>query len=567
MMYSRLIAVSALGLLLACGPADQTTLLEVTEPPKDDSPFKGIHLVADEAEVELVPGKKTKVWAYNGQVPGPTIHANLGDTVTIKFENKLPEPSTVHWHGMEVPAGMDGSHISQKTVQPGESFIYTFKVLRAATYWYHAHVNNHQQIERGLHGALIVHDPKEDERLGLPKKELVMVLDDVLLDKSFQIVEKIPKNPLKRMEYLTNGREGNVLLVNGIHLPTYKVKDGEPVRLRIVNVANSRFFRLSLPGQVWHQVGNDMGLLPEPLELKEVQTIKDPRKPNSISDPDPAQGILLTPGERAEIIWIPDLSKTENGMVGLEWHDFPRGRHKAHYMPDETVDVMLDAEDGKYPSQVLAQFYVEKGDRSFGFQIPFELRAPRMLSLEDVKNLKPLTVQFGHGPGDRDGNVMFFARTVKMKNGMMMGVPMMKLTNELALNAKVGETRFIEVKNMAMGIHSFHMHGFPFELLETEFVDKDNPENNYVIKNDSRDWREQKDTFALPGRPGRYRMRSWTVSRFIVSFDDKKRAGQLEAHGGKFGTTPEMSGGWLVHCHILEHARFGMATWLNLWPQ
>lgn len=509
-------------------------------------------------EYEYLPGKKTKVWAYNKSIPGPTLHANVGDTLEVNFINNLPEPSTLHWHGLELPANMDGSHISQKPVQPGESFVYRFKVLRAATYWFHSHVKTNEQVEKGLYGALIVHDPAENKKLNLPKKEMVFLLDDILLNSDNQISDFLPEDPLERAVILLNGRQGNHIIINGKRQPNYKVKVGEPIRMRFINASSTRFFRLSLPGQKLIRIGGDTGLLHAPVKISNIKIKKDQITGESISDPDKSKGLLLLPGERAEVLWTPKAHKSNKAL--MQWHDLKRGRHITSYLPDGTIDIFPDGLDGRNPHQVIFSFSLQKSNSKQTIKkLPKILRKSENLHTDPSVH-KKLKVIFGHGNPDKDGNVMFFAQAMKHGN-MMMPLPYMKLTNKTALNAQIGETRIIEVVNMSRGIHPFHIHGFPFQLIETKYIDDDNPTLNKVVVNKSQH-REWKDTIFIPGRTG-FRMKSKVIVRLAIKFDDKKRAGQLEAHGGE--SKGSLSGGWFVHCHILEHARYGMATWLNLW--
>ncbi|MDH3597878.1 MAG: multicopper oxidase domain-containing protein [Rhodospirillales bacterium] len=175
-----------------------------------------VFLTAKEKMVQIGQGKPTKMWTYNGVVPGPTIEGKVGDTVIVHFTNELPEETTIHWHGLEVPANMDGSNISQNAVEPGGYFRYEFKLLRAATYWYHPHIRTNEQIEQGLHAALVVRDPDEDSSLGLPESEHVLVLEDVLLDAEGNVAEPLPRDPLAKATMQLNGRQGNTLLVNDL---------------------------------------------------------------------------------------------------------------------------------------------------------------------------------------------------------------------------------------------------------------------------------------------------------------------------------------------------------------
>jgi FtsP/CotA-like multicopper oxidase with cupredoxin domain len=113
-------------------------------------------------------------------VPGPVIEAQVGDVLEIHLINHLPEPTVVHWHGLRIPAVMDGTGSVQRPVAPGESFTYRFRVPDAGTFWYHSHYNETVQLERGLYGALIVRAPDEP----VFDADRTFVLDDVALDRS-----------------------------------------------------------------------------------------------------------------------------------------------------------------------------------------------------------------------------------------------------------------------------------------------------------------------------------------------------------------------------------------------
>ncbi len=141
-------------------------------------------LTADEASWELRPGFATEAFAYNGQVPGPEIRVKRGDRVKVTLVNKLSEPTTIHWHGIRVPAGMDGvPGVSQEPVAPGGTFIYEFVAPDAGTFFYHSHVNTDEQVDRGLYGPFIV----EDVEGAVP--DTVLALDDWLLDASGRRLE------------------------------------------------------------------------------------------------------------------------------------------------------------------------------------------------------------------------------------------------------------------------------------------------------------------------------------------------------------------------------------------
>ncbi len=114
---------------------------------------------------EFVKGEPTTAWAYNNQVLGPALRVREGDLVRVSFSNNLPAPTTIHWHGVNVPTSMDGvPDISQPPVKRGGTFTYEFVAAPAGTRWYHAHFTEHQQLRLGLYAPLIIEPRDEDTR-------------------------------------------------------------------------------------------------------------------------------------------------------------------------------------------------------------------------------------------------------------------------------------------------------------------------------------------------------------------------------------------------------------------
>ena len=128
------------------------------------------NLEASEFNWDIAPGKTIEAWGFNKQLPGPVLKANVGDTLVIRVTNNLKEPTMIHWHGLRIPASMDGTGATQKPIEPGEVFEYRFVVPDAGTFWYHSHANETVQLERGMYGALIVED--KQTRLLTEKKYL-----------------------------------------------------------------------------------------------------------------------------------------------------------------------------------------------------------------------------------------------------------------------------------------------------------------------------------------------------------------------------------------------------------
>jgi len=251
-----------------------------------------VKLAARETGWEYAPGRSVAGNTFNGQVPGPTIEAEVGDTLVVELTNELSEPTTIHWHGLRVPADMDGTESVQRAVEPGESFEYRFVVPDAGTFWYHSHVNETEQLERGLYGALIVRGPDEPVVDG----ERVQHLDDLKLDEAGDLA------PFGDPHEHHAGREGDVRLVNGEQEPELEIAAGQVERWRIVNAANTRFVRLSIGGRPFTIVGSDGGLLTAPVEATEV---------------------LITPGERVDLAVGPF---DEGELIEIEGLPYDRGK-------------------------------------------------------------------------------------------------------------------------------------------------------------------------------------------------------------------------------------------------
>ena len=139
------------------------TLNGWTLPPRIVDGVKEFHLVAEEIEHEFAPGSRAICWGYNGTTPGPTIEAVEGDRVRLYVTNRLPEHTTIHWHGLLLPSGMDGvGGLTQPHIQPGETFVYEFTLRQHGTHMYHPHADEMVQMAMGMMGLFIVHpkDPK-----------------------------------------------------------------------------------------------------------------------------------------------------------------------------------------------------------------------------------------------------------------------------------------------------------------------------------------------------------------------------------------------------------------------
>ena len=134
-----------------------------------------VDLDARETDWVFAAGLPSRAWTFNGQVPGPRIEAQVGDVLEVRLTNNLAEPTTLHWHGLRLPAAMDGTDMVQRPIMPGDTFTYRFTLLDAGTFWYHSHSNEAVQVERGMYGALVVRGADEP----VFDRERVLVLSDV----------------------------------------------------------------------------------------------------------------------------------------------------------------------------------------------------------------------------------------------------------------------------------------------------------------------------------------------------------------------------------------------------
>ncbi|MDJ1158683.1 multicopper oxidase family protein [Chelatococcus sp. SYSU_G07232] len=200
-------------------------------------------LVAAPARLPLV-GRghpDTDVWSYDGSVPGPEVRLRQGERLKVTVENRLPQPTTIHWHGVRVPNAMDGvPYLTQKAIEPGTTFTYEFDLLDAGTFWYHPHHQSSEQVGRGLSGPLIVEerDPVAVDR------DVVWMLGDWRLNRDASISDDFGN----LHDVMHAGRLGNTVTVNGRIRESFALRAGERLRLRLVNAANARIFGLVFEG-------------------------------------------------------------------------------------------------------------------------------------------------------------------------------------------------------------------------------------------------------------------------------------------------------------------------------
>lgn len=242
---------------------------------KKENKIVEYNLQAGKFNWEIAPGKTIEAWGFNKQLPGPVLEANAGDTLVVRVTNHLAEPTIVHWHGIRIPAAMDGTGMVQKPIAPGETFEYRFVVPEAGTFWYHSHHNETIQMERGMYGALIVRDESEPVTDG----ERIFLIDDMKLDEENNFTK--PGGFIQRVKETHDGRQGNTLLLSGQENAVIYMNAGQMERWRFINSSSARYFLLHMEGKEFKIIGTDGGLLEHPRTVSEV---------------------LITPGERMDIV-------------------------------------------------------------------------------------------------------------------------------------------------------------------------------------------------------------------------------------------------------------------------
>ncbi|MDX8454543.1 multicopper oxidase family protein [Mesorhizobium sp. VK9D] len=366
-------------------------------------------LTAEASTARFVEGQDTPILAYNSTSPGPLIEAYEGDRVEITFANRTEgEQSTVHWHGMPVPADQDGNPMDP--VAAGADRVYAFELPEgsAGSYWYHPHPHGRtsEQVYRGLAGAFVV--KAKADPIPAAYGDTALMFTDLRLAADGSM-------PDNTMTDLMNGRVGDHVLVNGQKNPKLAVTLGAKRRLRLYNATNARFLRLAFANAAMTVIGSDGGLLEAPVAADEI---------------------LLSPAERVELVVAFD----KPGAATLTTLDYDRG-----WMgPGRPADAGLTL------------LTVDVAD------MPAEAMPPLPERLRPIAPLGQPTVS----------RRLVFTETMAMNpTGMEMGFLINGKAFDMArvdIVARAGETELWEIVNQADMDHPFHLHGTQFQVIEHE---------------------------------------------------------------------------------------------------
>lgn len=379
-----------------------------------------------EEEMVQVAGQPARLWTYNGSFPGPTLRLREGERVEIDFHNGLSDATNLHLHGLHVPPSVDDAFLE---VPPGERATYTFDIPygSAGTYWYHPHLHGRvgPQLFAGLAGTIIVEGPTDE--LFAEAEEQLLVLKDVALT-SGRVA------PHTHDDWM-NGKEGDLVLVNGALRPTLRPEKGL-LRLRLLNASNARYYRLALEDHPLYLVATDGGLIEKPVELPEL---------------------LLAPGERAEV------------LVRLE----RAGTFALHNLPYErgvmtVADMEAAGGHGGHGGH-------GAHDMSGRAGMDHEAEPEVLLTLSAPPNLRAAALPgtLGSVPVLREENAQATRRIAFSEDHMAARF----FVNDRAFDhrrvdvtARQGDLEVWEVVNEGDMDHPFHLHVYPFQVLSRDGV-------------------------------------------------------------------------------------------------
>ncbi len=224
---------------------------------------KVFHLVAEEVEHEFAPGMTVRAWGYNGRVHGPTIEALEGDRVRIYVTNRLDAPTTVHWHGLILPNGMDGiGGLTQRPILPGETFRYEFTLRQHGTFMYHSHHDEMTQMALGMMGLFVIHPRRPSEPA--PDRDYAYLLSEWRVE------------PGARRPDPNEMSDFNVLTLNAKIAPATSAmvaRTGERVRIRVGNLSAMDHHPIHLHGHTFTVVETDGGVIPPAGRWPEVSAL------------------------------------------------------------------------------------------------------------------------------------------------------------------------------------------------------------------------------------------------------------------------------------------------------
>lgn len=225
---------------------------------------KEFHLTVEEIDWEMAPGMVVRAWGYNGRTPGPTIEAVEGDRVRILVTNKLPEPTSVHWHGLLLPSGMDGiAGLNQPAIMPGETFAYEFTLKQHGTQMYHSHGDEMVQIGLGAMGFFIIHPKQRAKKID---RDFAIFLNEWFVAPGSARPDPNVMTEFNTFTFNSRAFPGTAPLV---------AKTGDRVRIRIANIGQESH-PIHIHGHQFKVVATDGGDIPPSAQVPETTVLVAP---------------------------------------------------------------------------------------------------------------------------------------------------------------------------------------------------------------------------------------------------------------------------------------------------
>jgi len=359
---------------------------------------------------------QTAIWGYDGGTPGPVLRVPMGGRITRRFRNGLPQPSTVHWHGVRIDNAMDGvANLTQQAVEPGSDFLYDFTVPDDGTYWYHPHNRTWEQMARGLYGALIVEEadpPRVDHDVPLMFDDWRLNPDDARISDDFGAMH----------DWAHAGRIGNWITANGRPGWNMNVRTNDRLRLRLINSANARIFRLGARNlSAW-------------IVALDGQPLSAPRRVETIE---------LAPAQRADIIADVTAPKGEDALI---------------YSTERTG------------SFAVAVFTPMGERRDAPLPAPGPLPANPVPPLGDLAAARRVELRMEGGAMGGMRGAMMGGRRMGMRELVQSGKVWAfngrtDMPDEPLISARAGETVRIAMINDTGWPHAMHLHGHHFRVL------------------------------------------------------------------------------------------------------
>jgi FtsP/CotA-like multicopper oxidase with cupredoxin domain len=297
---------------------------------------------------------RVRMLAYNGSIPGPTLKVKEGSEIVVNVENQGDMEATVHWHGLRLDNRYDGTHQVQHPMAMGDRFTARITFPDPGVYWYHPHIREDYGQEMGLYGNVLV-EPADPDYWPPVNRELPLTLDDILLEEGRVA-------PFSRAEttHVAMGRFGDVLLVNGEPDPSLAAQHGEVVRFYLTNTANTRVFKVALPGARMKLVGGDSG------HVEHEQLVEE---------------VILAPSERVVV----DVLFEEAGELTLE-HRTPNRVYPLAtiHVSEESAEPSLEAQfdalrtnaDMVAERERIAPYLEAEPDKTVAFIAEMDMGAP-----------------------------------------------------------------------------------------------------------------------------------------------------------------------------------------------